>query len=179
MKNSSLLHKKNISIAGKAIFKKLPENNGRVPIFYKALTFFRDSFNCLLAFQYGQELLNSRQKTVINLIIRQVNQNQYSLAANIQIGGVYDFIPEQILEIRNRSASFDPNIDPLVKPVKEIPVYKGVADPLRLENYFAAGYTVEHLTDCILTIGEITMASYMYSEFKFSFDFKARGPSLD
>jgi alkylhydroperoxidase family enzyme len=166
----SLPEDKEVTIANKAIFKKLSENVGIVPNLYKALAFSRDGLNRYLSFQYGQDVITGRQKAALYLVVSQVNNCIYTLEAYSHIGLLYDFTPEQILEIRAGSASFDSHLQPMISLAKEIAELRGHLGEEIVQRYLDAGYTREHLVDCILAIGEITIANNMYAAFKYPLD---------
>jgi alkylhydroperoxidase family enzyme len=167
----SLPEDKDITVANKAIFKKLEENVGMVPNLYKAMAFSRDALHRYLTFQYGQDVLTGRQKTAVSLVVSQINNCQYTLAAYSKIGLMYDFTAEQILEIRGGQASFDMALQPIITFAKLLTELKGELNDEIAEQYLKAGYSKEHLVDCILTIGEISIANNMYAVFKYPADF--------
>jgi AhpD family alkylhydroperoxidase len=126
-----------------------------------------------LAFQNAKSSIAGKAREVINLVVSQVNQCEYCLAAHTVIGGMVGFTPEQVIEIRRGTAAFDAKLDALARLVKNIAVERGHADPARLQAFFDAGWTQENLVDAIVVIGDKTVTNYLHGTTKVPVDFPA------
>lgn len=162
-----------ITKTNRAIFENLKEKVGMVPNLYKAMAFSENGLNRYLSFQYEEDVLTGREKAALYLIVSQVNNCIYTLEAYSYIGLLYDFTAEQILEIRAGKASFDKALQPIITLAKEMTELRGNLSEEAVQHYLDAGYSKEHLVDCILAIGEVTIANNMYAAFKYPVDILA------
>jgi AhpD family alkylhydroperoxidase len=166
-----------VSPANQAHFDSLKKGLGMVPNLYATLALSEHALGSYLAFQNAKSSINGKAREVVNLVVSQVNSCQYCLAAHTVIGGMVGFKPEQILEIRRGSASFDVKLDALAKLVKNIATERGHADPARVQAFFDAGWTQENLVDVIVVIGDKTVTNYLHGTTQVPVDFPA-APAL-
>ncbi|MBC7942598.1 MAG: carboxymuconolactone decarboxylase family protein [Chitinophagaceae bacterium] len=166
-----------VSPANQALFDTLKKGLGMVPNLYATLALSEHALGNYLAFQNAKSSITGKAREVINLVVSQVNNCQYCLAAHTVIGGMVGFKPEQILEIRRGGASFDAKLDVLVKLVQNIVNERGHADPARVQAFFDAGWTPENLVDAIVVIGDKTVTNYLHGTTKVPVDFPA-APAL-
>jgi AhpD family alkylhydroperoxidase len=162
-----------VSPANQALFDNLKKGLGLVPNLYATLAHSEHALGNYLAFQNAKSSINGKAREVVNLVVSQVNACEYCLAAHTAIGGMVGFTPEQILEIRGGSASFDAKLDALAKLVKNIASERGHADPARLQAFFDAGWTKENLVDAIVVIGDKTVTNYLHGTTQVPVDFPA------
>lgn len=140
-----------------------------------------DAFGCrhrwgYLALQNSKNSLTAKPREVVNLVVSQVNECEYCLAAHTALGGMVGFTPEQILEIRAGRASWDNKLDALAQLVKGVVTNRGHAPPALVEAYFAAGWTKENLVDTIVVIGDKTVSNYLHGTTKVPVDFPSAPP---
>lgn len=162
-----------VSTANQAHFDSLKKGLGMVPNLYATLALSEHALGNYLAFQNAKSSIAGKAREVVNLVVSQVNNCQYCLAAHTVIGGMVGFPPEQILEIRRGGASFDVKLDALAKLVKNIATERGHADPARLQSFFDAGWTQENLVDVIVVIGDKTVTNYLHGTTQVPVDFPA------
>jgi AhpD family alkylhydroperoxidase len=165
-----------VSAANQAHFDNLKKGLGMVPNLYATLALSEQALGNYLAFQNAKSSITGKAREVINLVVSQVNQCAYCLAAHTAIGGMVGFTPEQIIEIRRGTATFDAKLDALARLVKNITVERGHADPARVQAFFAAGWTQENLVDAIVVIGDKTVTNYLHGTTKVEVDFPAAPP---
>jgi AhpD family alkylhydroperoxidase len=166
-----------VSATNQALFDNLKKGLGMVPNLYATLAHSEHALGTYLALQNAKSSINSKAREVINLVVSQVNGCNYCLAAHTVIGGMVGFKPEQILEVRRGSASFDAKLDALAKLVKNIAVERGHADPALVQAFFDAGWTQENLVDVIVVIGDKTVTNYLHGTTQVPVDFPA-APAL-
>jgi AhpD family alkylhydroperoxidase len=162
-----------VSAANQAHFDALKKALGMVPNLYATLALSEHALGNYLAFQNAKSSITGKAREVVNLVVSQVNQCEYCLAAHTVIGGMVGFTPEQIIEIRRGSAAFDAKLDALAKLVKNIAVERGHANPVRVQAFFDAGWTKENLVDAIVVIGDKTVTNYLHGTTKVPVDFPA------
>jgi AhpD family alkylhydroperoxidase len=162
-----------VSAGNQAIFDQLKAKLGVVPNLYATLAHSEHALGNYLAFQNAKSSIQGKAREVVNLVVSQVNECEYCLAAHTVIGGMVGFKPEQILEIRSGRASFDAKLDALAKLTRSIASNRGHADQSLVEAFFAAGWTKANLVDAIVVIGDKTVTNYLHATTKVPVDFPA------
>ncbi len=166
-----------VSPANQALFDTLKKGLGMVPNLYATLALSEHALGNYLAFQNAKSSVKGKAREVVNLVVSQVNNCAYCLAAHTAIGGMLGFTSEQIIEIRRGGASFDAKLDALAKLVKNIATERGHADPARVQAFFDAGWTQENLVDAIVVIGDKTVTNYLHGTTQVPVDFPS-APAL-
>jgi AhpD family alkylhydroperoxidase len=110
-----------VTPANQAIFAQLEKGLGKVPNLYATLAWSEHALGNYLALQNAKTSLTPKEREVINLVVSQVNDCAYCLAAHTVLGGMAGFTPEQILEIRKGGAAFDPRLDALARVPVDFP----------------------------------------------------------
>lgn len=162
-----------VSPANQALFDTLKKNLGTVPNLYATLAHSEHALGSYLTLQSAKSSVTGKAREVINLVVSQVNECEYCLAAHTVIGKMHGFTDAQVLEIRSGKASFDAKLDALARLVKSIVTERGKADPALVDAFFAAGWTKENLVDTIVTIGDKTVTNYLHAVTKVPVDFPA------
>ncbi len=166
-----------VSPANQALFDQLTKGLGFVPNLYATLAHSEHALGSYLAFQNAKSSITGKAREVVNLVVSQVNECAYCLAAHTAIGGMVGFASEQILEIRAGRAGFDPKLDALAKLTRSIALNRGRAEPALVEAFFAAGWTTANLVDAIVVIGDKTVTNYLHATTQIPVDFPA-APAL-
>ncbi len=167
-----------VSANNQAIFDQLKAGLGMVPNLYATFAHSDTALATYMAFQNAKSSVSGKAREVVNLVVSQVNECQYCLAAHTMLGKMNGFTEAQILEIRHGQASFDAKFDALVRLTKGIVQSRGHVDQALVEAFFAAGWTKENLVDAIVVIGDKTVSNYLHSTTKIPVDFPA-APALD
>lgn len=162
-----------VSPANQAVFDHLHKMLGFVPNLYATFALSEHALGNYLAFQNAKSTITGRAREVVNLVVSQVNGCQYCLAAHTAIGAMVGFRPEQILEIRRGTASFDPKLDALARLVRAVAVERGHASLDLREAFFAAGWTPENLVDTLLAVGDKVVSNYLHAITQLPIDFPA------
>jgi len=160
-----------VSQTNQEIFDSLEKAVGFVPNLYAAYAYSENGLKNYLDLSNATTSLKAKEKEVVNLVVSEVNQCKYCLAAHTAIAGMNGFTPDQILEIRSGKASFDPKLDALAKLSKSITENRGAADQEIVENYFNAGWTKENLIDTIVLVGDKTISNYVHKTTQVPIDF--------
>jgi uncharacterized peroxidase-related enzyme len=162
-----------VSPANQALFDQLQAKLGMVPNLYATLAHSEHALASYLAFQNARSSLTAKARETVNLVVSQVNDCAYCLAAHTAIGGMVGFSPAQILELRSGQASFDGKLDALARLVRDIAERRGHADPSLVDAFLAAGWTVENLVDAIVVVGDKTVTNYLHATTDVPVDFPA------
>lgn len=162
-----------VSPTNQAIFDNLKKGLGMVPNLYATFAHSETALTSYMAFQNAKSSVFGKAREVVNLVVSQVNECQYCLAAHTMMGKMNGFTDEQILEIRRGHASFDAKFDALAKLVKGITQSRGHVDQALVDAFLAVGWTKENLVDAIVVIGDKTVSNYLHSTTKVPVDFPA------
>ena len=160
-----------VSPANQALFDSLHKGLGMVPNLYATLAHSTHALASYLALQNAKSSIVGKAREVVNLVVSQVNDCEYCLAAHTAIGKMVGFTDAQIIEIRRGGASFDARLDALARLVKNIATERGHADPARVQAFFDAGWTQENLVDAIVVIGDKTVTNYLHGTTRVPVDF--------
>lgn len=167
-----------VSTGNQAIFDNLQKGFGMVPNLFATFAHSQTALATYIAFQSAKSSISGKAREVVNLVVSQVNDCEYCLAAHTMLGKMNGFTEEQILEIRHGRADFDSKLDALARLTKGITQSRGHVDQALVETFFAAGWTKENLVDAIVIIGDKTVTNYLHSTTKIPVDFPA-APKLD
>jgi AhpD family alkylhydroperoxidase len=173
MKTFTVPTAETVSPTNQALFENLKKGLGMVPNLYATLAHSENALSSYLALQNAKSSINGKAREVVNLVVSQVNNCEYCLAAHTAIGGMVGFTPAQVLEIRGGSASFDAKLDALAKLTKNVAINRGHADSAVVDAFFAAGWNEENLVDTIVTIGDKTITNHLHGVTKVPVDFPA------
>jgi uncharacterized peroxidase-related enzyme len=156
-----------------AIFDNLKKALGFVPNLYATFAYSPTALGTYLALQNAKSSLKPKEREVINLVVSQVNDCEYCLAAHTALGKMLGFTDAQILEIRRGRASFDPKLDGLVRFVREIAEKRGHASAATTDAFLAAGWSQANLVDAIMVVGDKSISNYLHGATKIPVDFPA------
>lgn len=167
-----------VNATNQAIFDNLKKSLGMVPNLFATFAHSKTALATYLALQNAKSSVSGKAREVVNLVVSQVNECEYCLAAHTMLGKMNGLTDEQIIEIRHGHAGFDPKLDALARLAKGITQSRGHVDQALVKAFFAAGWTKENLVDAIVIIGDKTVSNYLHSTTKIPVDFPA-APKLD
>jgi AhpD family alkylhydroperoxidase len=165
-----------VSSQNQAIFDTLKKSLGMVPNLYATFAHSETALGTYLALQNAKSSLMGKAREVVNLVVSQVNDCEYCLAAHTALGKMVGFTDEQIMELRHGRASFDAKFDSLARLAKSVAEHRGRPEQSVVDSFFAAGWTKENLVDAIVIIGDKTTSNYLHSVTKVPVDFPAAPP---
>jgi uncharacterized peroxidase-related enzyme len=156
-----------------AIFDNLKKALGFVPNLYATFAYSPTALGTYLALQNAKSSLKPKEREVIDLVVSQVNDCEYCLAAHTALGKKLGFTDAQILEIRRGRASFDPKLDRLIRFVREIVEKRGHVSAATTDAFLAAGWSQANLVDAIMVVGDKSISNYLHGTTKIPVDFPA------
>jgi uncharacterized peroxidase-related enzyme len=160
-----------VSSENQAIFDRLQKMLTFVPNLYATFAYSQTALGTYLALQNAKSSLSAKEREVVNLVVSQVNQCEYCLAAHTAVGKMLGFTDAQILEIRRGRAPFDAKLDALAQFVREVAQTRGHARPESVEALLAAGWTRGNLVDAMMAIGDKIVSNYLHGVTKVPVDF--------
>lgn len=171
MSRFSIPNREEVSENNQVIFDQLQSKLGFVPNLYAYYAKNETALADYLVLQNRKSALSQKEREVINLVVSQVNQCKYCLAAHTMISKMQGFNEDQILEIRKGNAGFNPKFHALAQLSQAIALHKGKVPQDLLENFFQVGYDEAQLIDVVLVIGDKIMSNYLHNLTQFEVDF--------
>ena len=171
MKTFEVPKREEVSENNKAIFDNLEKAIGFVPNLFATYAYSEHALANYLALSNAKTSLSSKEKEVVNLVVSQVNNCVYCLAAHTAIGKMNGFSDDEILELRSGHASFDPKLDALVKLAKNITENRGATSDEIMDNFLSKGWSKENLIDTIVLVGDKTISNYLHKTTQVPVDF--------
>lgn len=162
-----------VSASNQAIFDQLKKGLGKVPNLYATFAHSETALGDYLTLQNRKSSLSGEQREVINLVVSQVNECQYCLAAHTVLGKMKGFSDDQVLELRRGHASFDTQIDVLARFVKSAAENRGKVSDTERAELLDAGFTQENLVDIVLAMGDKIITNYLHNITEVPVDFPA------
>lgn len=160
-----------VSANNQAIFDNLEKGLGFVPNLYAYFAKNETALSDYLAFQNRKSTLKAKEREVVNLITSQINGCRYCQSAHTVLGKMNGFSDDQIIELRQGSASFDSKIDALVKFTSELVANKGKVSETSRNDFFAAGYSEANMIDVVIVVGDKIVSNYIHNLAGFAIDF--------
>lgn len=162
-----------VSTGNQAIFDNLEKGLGFVPNLYATFAYSDTALADYLALQNRKSSLKAKEREVINLVVSQVNDCEYCLAAHTTLGKMNGFNDDQILELRGGTASFDVKLDALARFVKDTTIQRGKPAQANVDAFLNAGYTKANLVDTLVVIGDKIISNFLHGIGQFPVDFPA------
>jgi len=163
--------KSDVNETNQTIFDNLEKQLGFVPNLFAIYAYSNNALKNYLDFSGAPSSLKAKEKEVVNLVVSQVNNCDYCLAAHTAISKMNGYNDEEIIEIRKGGASFDSKLDALAKLSKNITENRGNTDSDIVENFLNAGWSKENLIDVISLVGDKTISNYINNTIKTKIDF--------
>ena len=173
MKKFTVPTKEEVSETNQHIFDNLQKNMGMVPNLYAYFGKNETALADYLALQSRKNTLTGKEREVINLVVSQVNNCKYCLAAHTVVGKMNGFTDQQVLEIRKAAISFDHKLAALAEFVKETATTRGEPSEEAVEALFNAGYTEANMIDILIVIGDKIISNYLHKITQLPVDFPA------
>ncbi len=178
MTNINVPTREEVSENNQQIFDNLKKSLGFVPNLYATYAYSDTALGDYLQLQNRKSSLKAKEREVINLVVSQINECDYCLAAHTALGKMNGFSDEEILEIRTGEFNGDVKLNALAAFVKDITENRSHPSPAALENLFANGYTKENLVDIIVVIGDKVISNFLNGATQIPVDFPA-APELE
>ncbi len=170
MKSFIVPTRESVAPANQVLFDTLHNAVGFVPNLYATIALSEHGLARFLAYQNAKTSLTGREKEAVNLIVSQVNGCIYCQSAHTAIGKMIGFTDEQLIAIRH-GKSAQPKLNALVSLAADITAQRGNASPELVDEFYAQGYTDEHLVDLVLQISDKTAMNYLHNLTKIPVDF--------
>lgn len=165
--------RESVSPTNQGLFDQLKKGLGMVPNLYATLAHSETALGDYLTLQNRKSSLSAKQREVINLVVSQVNECQYCLAAHTVLGKMRGFTDDQVLELRRGRASFNIDLDTLARFVKSAAENRGKVSDAERAELLDAGFTQENVVDIVIAIGDKIITNYLHNITEVAVDFPA------
>ena len=167
----SVLKREDVSEKNKQIFDQLKKQYGAVPNLYTTLAYSDNALEAYTDLESAKLSFSPKEVEAINLVVSEVNGCMYCLSAHTLVAKGTGFSEAETIELRSGKAGFDPKLEALVALAKELTKNRGVKDETILNDFYAAGYTREHVVDLILLVGDRTISNILHAVTKVPIEF--------
>jgi len=171
MENFTVPTREEVSENNQAIFDQLQKGIGMVPNLLAYMAKSETALGDILALENRKSTLRSKEREMIKLVASQINGCRYCQSAHTATGRMTGFTDEQIVEIRQGSASFDTKLDALAKFAASLVTNRGNASQETKNAFFAAGYNEANMIDVVMVIGDMAITNSMHRLAGFDIDF--------
>lgn len=165
-----------VAAATQPVFDGIARALGFVPNLYATFAHSDTALQDYLALQNRRSSLTARERETINLVVSQVNDCAYCLAAHTALAARLGFAPEQILALRAGTSPFDARLDALARFVRTVVASRGHPAPDAVDAVLAAGYGRGQVIDVVMTIGDKIISNYLHGVTGIPVDFPAAPP---
>lgn len=165
-----------VSTNNKAVFDRLKKAVGFVPNIYALMAYSDTGLETYLAFENAPTSFSKKEVELIKLVISEENGCQYCVSAHTLFGEKNGLSKDQMLEIRNGSASFNSRLNSLAGITKEITANKGHASDNAVQNFFSAGYTKGALVELVQLVAIMIVTNYLNNLTQIPIDFALAPP---
>lgn len=168
-----------LSDSSRSILEQVEKKLGKVPNLYATIGYSPAALKAMLDTDAGllhDATFSAKEREAINLIVSQVNNCDYCLAAHTALAKMRGFSQEETLEIRKGSVH-DAKLQTVVSLAASIVNNKGTAAPALLDAFFAAGYDEKALIELTALIALRSFTNYVYANTQIPVDFPA-APAL-
>jgi uncharacterized peroxidase-related enzyme len=160
-----------VSENNQAIFDQLTKGLGMVPNLYATFAHSETALGDYMKLQSRKSSLSLKENEVINLVVSQVNQCQYCLAAHTLLGQKAGFSAEQIVDIRRGEAAFDDKLNALATFVRSVAENRGHVSDVDTATILDAGYNQGNIVDIVVAVGDKTITNYLHAVTEVPIDF--------
>lgn len=164
-----------LSTLSQSILEQVQKKMGKVPNLYATIGYSDQALKGMLDFEATlsqDSSFTGKEKEAINLIVSQVNNCDYCLAAHTVLAQLKGFSKEDTLAIRKGTVS-DSKLSAIISLAASIANNKGNASEEALDKFFEVGYDEKALIELIGLITLRTFTNYVYANTKIPVDFPA------
>jgi uncharacterized peroxidase-related enzyme len=174
MKTITVPNRDQVSPASQEIFDTLKKKIGKVPNLYATFGYSASSLKALLDFEdtVTHSVFTAKEREAIYLVVSQVNQCDYCLAAHSILAGKRGYSNDEILNFR-RGIAAAPKLQAAVSLAKAIAETKGLVADATKDAFLEAGYDEAALVDLAALVSLRTFTNYIYALTKIPVDFPA------
>lgn len=157
----------------RTILEKVKAKIGMVPNLYATIGYSSSALKGMLDFEAEiahDVIFSPKEREAINLIVSEVNQCEYCLAAHTALAKMRGFTEEETILIR-KAIFPDARLNTVILLAESVAVNKGKAEEKFVTAFFEAGYNEKALMDLLALIALRTFTNYVFSVTAIPIDF--------
>ena len=173
MKTISVPEKEQLSFGAQSILEFIEKKMGKIPNLYATIGYSSSALKSMLETEASlahDTSFTTKEREAINLIVSQVNECDYCLAAHTTLAKMRGFTEDDTLEIRKGSFS-EEKLDAVIKLAQSIANNKGNAGNGALENFFNAGFDEKALIELTALVALRSFTNYVFANTRIPIDF--------
>ncbi|MDQ0593637.1 putative peroxidase-related enzyme [Chryseobacterium ginsenosidimutans] len=173
MKTIKVPQKDELSVESQAILDGIEKKMGSIPNLYATIAYSSSALKAMLDAESTlshQSSFSAKEREAINLIVSQVNECDYCLAAHTAMAQGRGFSEDDTLAIR-RAEYQDKKLNAVIKLAQSIANNKGEAGEAVLENFFTAGYNEKALIELTALVALRSFTNYVFANTQIPIDF--------
>ncbi|MCP2025281.1 putative peroxidase-related enzyme [Flavobacterium sp. HSC-32F16] len=173
MKTIQVPAKDQLNPISQSILETVESKMGKIPNLYAVIGYSSSALKAMLDTEAAlstDSSFSAKEREAVNLIVSQINNCDYCLAAHTMIGKMRGYTQEDTLAIRKAQFS-DVKLNAVIVLAKSITSNKGAADPYDLERFFEAGYDEKALVELTALIALRSFTNYVFANTKIPVDF--------
>lgn len=164
-----------LSSESQVILEQVQKGTGKVPNLYAIIGYSGPALKAMMDFE--RDLLSAhsftaKEKEAISLMVSQVNDCEYCLAAHTALAQMRGFTNEDIISIRKGEYT-DKKLNAVLLLARSIASNKGKGDSAMLNSFFEAGYNETALIELIALITARIFTNYVFANSNIPIDFPA------
>ncbi len=162
-----------INIESKELLQQVQEKIGKIPNLYATIGYASSALKSMLNTEsllaHGSSF-SAKECEAINLIVSQVNECAYCLAAHTLTAKMQGYTSEDIIAIRKAEYG-DAKVNSLIRLAQSITANAGKADQEVLSAFFENGYDEKALIELIALVTLRSFTNYVYVNTQIPIDF--------
>ena len=164
MKTIQVPARDQVSAGSQVIFDQFQKRLGKVPNLYATMGYSENALKGFVDFDaaFSHGAFRPKEREAIALVVSEVNGCAYCLAGHTLAAIKNGFTKEETLDLRRGQVS-DPKLNAIIQLAKSIAENKGHADPVVLENFFAAGHDEAALMELIGLVTVRIFTNYVFA----------------
>lgn len=173
MKTVTVPNKEQVNADSQAILESVEKKMGKIPNLYATIGYSSFALKAMLDTEAAlshNSSFSAREREAVNLIVSQVNNCDYCLAAHTMMSKMRGFMEEETIAIRKAEYS-DSKLNSVIKLAQSIADNKGAADDSALQNFFDAGYDEKALIELTALIALRSFTNYVFANTQIPIDF--------
>ena len=162
MKHLEILTQEQVGPEVREIFDGLKKKIGKVPNVYGLFANSPVAFKAILEMEKALDggYFSPKEVQAIELMVSQVNDCHYCLAAHTTLGKMVGFTEQETMNLRTASSENE-KLRALTALAREITLQKGRPEEKYIDDFFRVGYGKQALVELVAFVGFMSFSNYI------------------
>ncbi|NML57673.1 carboxymuconolactone decarboxylase family protein [Chryseobacterium cheonjiense] len=173
MKTISVPEKEQLGFGSQSILESVEKKMGKIPNLYATIGYSSSALKAMLETEAAlshDSSFTAKEREAINLVVSQVNECDYCLAAHTALAKMRGFTEEETIEVR-KGNSDNVTLNAIIKLAQSIANNKGNAGDGALEDFFNSGYNEKALIELTALVALRSFTNYVFANTRIPIDF--------